>query len=83
MQQRTSDPRTLLRLSRFLLVYRGRLLAAGAALLVAAGGVLLIGQGLRLVIDHGFTAGDPALLDQALLATLVVVSILAIASALR
>ncbi|MCP1675942.1 ATP-binding cassette subfamily B protein [Natronocella acetinitrilica] len=79
-QARTS---TLLRLLHYVLPYRGRLLLAGAALVIAAAGVLVLGQGLRLVIDRGFADGNPALLDQALLGVLVVVSILAMASALR
>ncbi len=83
MNEPGSDPRTLLRLLHYLLPYRGRLIGAGLALLVAAGGVLLLGQGLRLVVDHGFAERDAALLDRALLGTLVVVSILAAASALR
>ncbi|ABM62129.1 lipid A ABC exporter family, fused ATPase and inner membrane subunits [Halorhodospira halophila SL1] len=63
--------------------YRWRLAAAAVALLIAAGGVLAIGQGLRLVIDHGFADGDPAMLDRALLATLAMILILALASATR
>ncbi|WP_430654665.1 ABC transporter transmembrane domain-containing protein [Halorhodospira halophila] len=74
---------TLLRLVRMLKPYRWRLAAAAAALLVAAGGVLAIGQGLRLVIDHGFADGDAAMLDRALLATLAMILILALASATR
>jgi hypothetical protein len=38
--------------------YRGRVLAAMAALLLAAGLLLGIGQGLRQLIDRGFAAGD-------------------------
>ena len=63
--------------------YRRRLVASAAALIVAAGGVLAIGQGLRWVVDHGFADGDPAMLDRALLATLAMVGLLAIASATR
>ncbi|MFD2190082.1 ABC transporter transmembrane domain-containing protein [Pistricoccus aurantiacus] len=78
-----SDPRMLLRLSGLLAPYKARLALAGAALLVASGSVLLMGQGLRLVIDQGFMAEDSARLNQALMITLVVVVILAGASALR
>jgi ATP-binding cassette subfamily B protein len=77
------DPRILLRLLGLLRPYRWRLLLAGAALLLAASSVLILGQGLRLVIDQGFLAADRARLNQALGMLLVVVSVLAIASALR
>lgn len=77
------NPRTLLRLIRYLAPYRGRLLVAAAALIVAAGGVLLIGQGLRYVIDEGFANGNPALLDRALLGMMLVIAFLAVASAVR
>ena len=45
------------RLSRFLLPYKGRIVAAMFALTVAAGCVLALGQGLRHVIDGGFGSG--------------------------
>jgi ATP-binding cassette subfamily B protein len=53
------------------------------ALLVAAGAVLALGQGLRLVIDRGLTSGDPRLLDQALIAILAGVIVLAAATFVR
>ena len=40
--------------------YRGRVAVAAVALVVAALAMLGVGQGLRAVIDHGFSAGDPA-----------------------
>mgnify|MGYP000131934652 CR=1 FL=1 len=76
-------PSSLLRLLRLLAPYRWRLAVAAVALVIAAGGVLAIGQGLRLVIDHGFADGEAQTLDRALLATLVVVLLLATASATR
>ncbi|TGG93467.1 ATP-binding cassette domain-containing protein [Natronospirillum operosum] len=78
-----TDPRLLLRLTRMLLPYRGRLALAGLALLVAASTVLILGQGLRLVIDQGFMAADAAALRRTLLGLLAVVSVLAAASACR
>nr|WP_274521808.1 ABC transporter transmembrane domain-containing protein [Halorhodospira halochloris] len=63
--------------------YRWRLAAAATAMLIAAGGVLAIGQGLRLLIDQGIAEGDAQMLDRALLATLGMILILAIASASR
>ncbi|CAM3320250.1 ABC transporter transmembrane domain-containing protein [Halomonas lysinitropha] len=77
------DPRILLRLLGLLRPYRWRLVLAGVALLLAASSVLVLGQGLRLVIDQGFLAADRARLNQALGMLLVVVSVLAMASALR
>lgn len=83
MTQTRQDPRILLRLLALLKPYRGRLIGAGISLLLASGSVLLMGQGLRLVIDRGFSASDTASLDQALIALLGLVGVLAIASALR
>ncbi len=76
-------PRVLLRLLTLLRPYRGRLVLAGMALLVAAASVLLLGQGLRLVIDQGFLAADRGGLHRGLLLMLLVVAVLAGASALR
>jgi ATP-binding cassette subfamily B protein len=77
------DPRVLLRLLDLLRPYRWRLVLAAVALLVAASSVLVMGQGLRLVIDQGFLAEDRSQLNEALGLLLVVVSLLAGASALR
>lgn len=77
------NPRVLLPLLRYLLPYRWHLVAAGSALIIAAGGLLLLGQGLRLVVDQGFAAGETEFLNQALLGTMVVVAVLAVAAALR
>jgi ATP-binding cassette subfamily B protein len=63
--------------------YRGRLLVAGVALLVAAGGFLVMGQGLKRVVDSGFAAANPGALDQALVALLGVVAIMAAATYVR
>ncbi|MDR9440225.1 MAG: ABC transporter transmembrane domain-containing protein [Halomonas sp.] len=77
------DPRVLLRLLALLHPYRWRLILAALALLAAATSVLVLGQGLRLVIDQGFLAEDRAGLNQTLGLMLVVVAVLAMASALR
>lgn len=76
-------PAELRQLFRFLAPYRKQLLAAAVMLFIAAGSVLAIGQGLRLVVDQGFLAEDPAALNQALLLVLGIVSVMAVASALR
>lgn len=82
MDQRP-NPRVLLRLLGLLRPYRTRLALAGLALLMASGSVLLLGNGLRLVIDRGFLAADQQALAQMLVLMLAVVTVLALASALR
>ena len=54
--------------------YRRRILAAALALVVAAGSVLAIGQGLKLVIDRGIAAGNPGMLNEALVGLLAVLA---------
>jgi ATP-binding cassette, subfamily B, bacterial len=73
----------LRRIITFLKPYRWRVAAASVALLIAAGSVLAIGQGLRMVVDRGFATGDPSLLNRALLITLSIVTLMALASAMR
>ncbi|MCC5859968.1 MAG: ATP-binding cassette domain-containing protein [Ectothiorhodospiraceae bacterium] len=70
-------------LIRFVMPYRWRVLAAMAALLIAAGGVLAVGQGLRLVVDQGFLSEDAAALNRMLLIMLVIVGVMAVATAVR
>ncbi|CAM0557510.1 ABC transporter transmembrane domain-containing protein [Vreelandella titanicae] len=82
MNQRP-NPRVLLRLLGLLRPYRTRLALAGLALLMASGSVLLLGNGLRLIIDRGFLDADAQALAQTLALMLVVVAVLAFASALR
>jgi ATP-binding cassette, subfamily B, bacterial len=80
---RSRDLRPLTRLWPFLRPHRGRVLAALAALTVSAGSSLVFGLVLRQLVDHGFTAGQPAVLDQVLLAGLVIVAVMAAASFTR
>ncbi|MGS2742545.1 ABC transporter transmembrane domain-containing protein [Halomonas sp. LS-001] len=82
MNQRPNH-RVLFRLLRLLRPYRWRLVLAGLALLLASGSVLALGNGLRLVIDNGFLAEDSQALAKTLGLMLGVVSLLAMASALR
>jgi ABC-type multidrug transport system fused ATPase/permease subunit len=56
--------------------YRRRILAAALALVVAAGSVLAIGQGLKLVIDRGIAAGNPGMLNEALVGLLAVIVVM-------
>ncbi|MBO6782198.1 MAG: ABC transporter, partial [Alphaproteobacteria bacterium] len=67
----------LRRLGRFLKPYRPAVAGAMVALTVAAATVLAIGQGVRRLVDDGFAAGDIGLLNDALVALLVVVVVLA------
>jgi ATP-binding cassette subfamily B protein len=82
-------PATVARLRHFALLwhylrpYRGRLLIAAIALLVAASGFLVMGQGLKRVVDSGFVRGDASALNQALIALLVVVVVMAAATYVR
>src|SRR6187551_1881743 len=60
--------------------YRLRICYALVALVVAAACVLLIGQGLKQVIDKGFVAGSPELLNYALLGLLGVILVMSVAT---
>ena len=70
-------------LAPFLRRYRGRVIAALAALAISSGSVLLLGQGLRRLIDTGFATGGEARLDRAALAMAAVVAVLATATYAR
>ena len=63
--------------------YGRQMLAAATALLVAAGCFIVVGQGLKRVIDEGFVQANPAALNQALLALLAVVIVMAAATYTR
>ncbi|MSQ68898.1 MAG: ATP-binding cassette domain-containing protein [Gammaproteobacteria bacterium] len=67
------DLRQLSLLWRFVRPYWPRAAGAGLALVVAAGSVLAIGQGLKHVIDSGIAAGNPGLLNEALVGLLAVI----------
>lgn len=56
------------------------MVGAAIALVVAAGSVLAIGQGLKRVIDFGISAGNPGLLDDALLGLGVVILLMSAAT---
>ena len=77
------DIRQLARILGFLAPYRKQVAIAMVALVVAAACVLVLGQGLRRVIDRGFSSGDAALLDSALIALLAVIVVMAIATYTR
>ena len=77
------DIRQLARILGFLAPYRRQVVIAMVALVVAAACVLVLGQGLRRVIDRGFSSGDAASLDAALVALLAVIVLMAIATYTR
>lgn len=74
---------SLLRLLPFLRPYWMIIGGAGVALIIAAGTVLVMGAGLRILIDQGFSAGNPRLLDLALIAMMGIVVVLALATFAR
>src|SRR5438132_1287052 len=80
---KSSNLKPLARLLPFLTRYRGRVLMAFLALIVAAGATLSVPVAVRRVIDHGFTVANPGLVDQYFAMMVVIVAILAAASALR
>ncbi len=67
----------------YILRYRGRALAALAALIVAALTTLLLPIAVRRMIDFGFSAEGAALIDSYFTVMIAVVAVLAGASALR
>jgi ATP-binding cassette subfamily B protein len=80
---RRRDLRPLKYLLPYVHRYRRQIAITSAALIVAASTVLALGQGLRLLVDDGFGAQDPALLDSAVVVLLVVVLLLAAATFTR
>jgi ATP-binding cassette subfamily B protein len=74
------DYRALRRLLGLVRPYRLQVAAALVALIVAASTVLVFGAGLRWLIDRGFVAADPTLLNRALAGLLVIITIQALAT---
>ncbi|MGM0561515.1 MAG: ABC transporter transmembrane domain-containing protein [Pseudomonadota bacterium] len=68
---------------RFVRPYRLQVAGAMVALTVAAATLLTFGFGIRQLVDRGFTAGDAALLDRALLVLALAIVILSISSFAR
>ena len=69
--------RPLAQLYPYLRPYGWQIAGAVVALTVSAGTVLALGQGLRTLVDQGFSEGDAALLDRALLVLVAAVAVLA------
>ncbi len=77
---RQRDLRPLRRLAPYLRPYGWPIAGAVLSLTVAAMTMLAMGQGLRLLIDRGFAAGDPGMLDRMLVVLLVVTVLLGAAA---
>ncbi len=69
----------LVELWQFVRPYSLQLVGAVTALVIAASTVLALGMGLRRLVDEGFSGGNEALLDQAVLVLFGVVILLALA----
>src|ERR1700733_6144844 len=67
----------------YLLPYKKAVLGAFLALIAASGTVLAIGSGLRAVIDRGFAAHDPDMLNRTLLLLFGAILILATSTYVR
>jgi len=67
----------------FVIPYRGRVLAALAALVLASGATLAIPLAIRRMVDFGFKADQRGLVDAYFLVMIAVVAVLAFASGLR
>ena len=80
---RQRDLKPLLRLWPFLRPHGWRIAGAGVALVIGAASTLVLGQVLRQLINRGFSQGNAALLDQALLLMLGAVTAMAVAAYMR
>ena len=80
---KSKDIRQLARIAGFLRPYRRQIVYASIALVVASASILALGQGLKKVIDHGLSANNTALLDQALIGMLAIITVMAAATFTR
>ena len=80
---RQRDLKPLLRLWPFLRPHGWRIAGAGVALVIGAASTLVLGQVLRQLINRGFSQGNAAFLDQALLLMLGAVTAMAVAAYMR
>src|ERR1043165_4770657 len=82
-ERRKPTLKPLARLAPYVVRYRGRALAALAALVVAALTTLVVPVAVRRMIDFGFSERGVELIDSYFAVMLGVVALLAIASAAR
>ncbi len=73
----------LIQLGRFLLNYKGTLVAAGCALIFTAGITLAMGQGIKILIDDGFVARSTDKLNDAALLIILIAVLMAIGTYAR
>jgi ATP-binding cassette subfamily B protein len=73
----------LLRLGKFLLNYKGTLVAASCALVFTAGITLAMGQGVKILIDDGFVAGSLEQLNNAALFIVAIAILMAVGTYAR
>ena len=81
--KRQLDIKPLRRLMPYVARYRGRVLAALAALTVAALTTLMVPIAVRRMIDFGFSAKAAELIDSYFAVMIAVVAVLAVSSAMR
>jgi len=73
----------LLRLTQFLLHYKGTLIAASIALIFTAVVTLAMGQGVRILIDEGFVAGSRQQLNNGALLIILIAVLMSIGTFCR
>lgn len=73
----------LLRLSSYLLAYKGTLIGAGVALVFTAAITLSMGQGVRILIDDGFIAGSRHQLNEAAVLIIAIALLMAFGTYIR
>ncbi|MGC2644387.1 MAG: ABC transporter, partial [Pseudolabrys sp.] len=82
-ERRKLKIKPLARLMPYIARYRGRALAALAALIVAALTTLIVPVAVRRMIDFGFSDKAVQLIDSYFMVMIAVVAVLAVSSALR
>src|SRR5476651_1329770 len=82
-EKRSVKLRPLALLLPYIARYRGRALAALAALIVASGATLIVPVAVRRMIDFGFSAQAAELIDSYFAVMIAVAAVLACSSALR
>jgi len=70
----------LRRVFPYLKPYGAQIAGAGGALIIGASTVLVMGYGLRRLVDEGFRGSDTGMLDNALIALLGIIVMLALAT---
>jgi ATP-binding cassette subfamily B protein len=80
---RKRDLKPLLRLWPFLKPHGGRIAVATLSLFIGAGSTLVLGAVLKKLIDQGFSDGNEAILDRALILMLGAIALMALAAYLR